>query len=360
MNESPHQYTLSETGCASDVPDAMGLQSPSSLPQPRMSLATVHEILYRIGQTFSHVQYAVCGTAAMIAYGFTDRLPVYVSIICPTHTKDVIKSWAVAGGMSTYSSEPDVIGVTVAGDEVWKIWVKYLAMDQSHRFDRLETVGMAFGGNDVTTQVLTMPALLNQIAMRYIDGRESEPWRYREKLAGDAVWLLERICESHMPEQSLMGARISSVRDPAFWLVFTTAHPETVEMFYNAGLRDDDEESVGDWGWIEGEEDVQPRIESSMSSHAPLLQPKEQRDTDSDRTPSRGSSRAHDRHHANGGSRFSNCLRRRPNLTRAEERRVLMDGRSRTFRRRSSGGGRRLSKVFCLSGTFDEFLRTRR
>ncbi|KAF9869988.1 hypothetical protein CkaCkLH20_12597 [Colletotrichum karsti] len=336
---------------------------------PRMSPSTIHEVLHRIGQTFSHVQYAVCGTAAMAAYGFTDRLPTHVNIVSPSSTRDVMIPWAASGGMTTDLSEPDTVGVTVDG-ETWKVYFNYLDMDEDHRFERLESVGMVFG-HGVATKVLTMPAIINHNALAYIEDEMSRSWRYRKRLADNITWLLERISKGDMEGHSLTRARIPSVRDPTFWLVFTTAHPEAAGLFYDAGLRPEVEEpgsegSGGDWGdwelreeepardcnhgdWEGWEEEEQWRPESSTSSHAPLLAQEDGSSLESE--PSRRNpSFAHSRNHHGHRSRPRAPSRHEPNLTRAEERRVIMDSRPR------SSGERRFPRVFSLSSALEDLL----
>ncbi|KAI8241076.1 hypothetical protein K4K55_012894 [Colletotrichum sp. SAR 10_96] len=208
-----------------------------------MCKSTLFEVLHRIGHVFSHVQYAVCGTAAMVAFGFDRRKPTHISIVCPSHTRDVLASWAVAGGMALYPSKPNEIGVPVDGD-TWMIQVKYLETDDNHRFERLDACHFNFGCNDVTTAVLTPAAQLEQIAQVYINPRYNQSWRYKERLGGDAIWLLEQMCKEdvHKVGMNLRNANIPTIRDQRFWLVFTTAHPEAVGLFYDAGLRDEEEE----------------------------------------------------------------------------------------------------------------------
>ncbi|KAI8270686.1 26S proteasome regulatory subunit rpn11 [Colletotrichum sp. SAR11_239] len=216
-------------------------------PPLRMSRSTLFEVLHRIGHAFSHVQYAVCGTAAMVAFGFDRRKPTHVSIVCPSHTRDVLASWAVAGGMMLYPSKPNEIGVPVDGD-TWTIQVKYLEADDNHKFERLDACHFNFGGDEVVTAVLTPAAQLEQIAQVYINPRYNQSWRYKERLGGDAIWLLEQMCKEGVNKfgMDLRHANIPTIRDQRFWLVFTTAHPEAVGLFYDAGLRDEEEESNPD------------------------------------------------------------------------------------------------------------------
>lgn len=298
------------------------MDSPTSMrsPLPRLTPNIIREIFYRLGQVFAHVEYAVCGTAAMVAYGFTGRCPAHVSIVCPAFTKEVVLSWAAAGGLKTYPSDSNAIGVHVTSGEWFKVRTKYLATDDNHRFDRLETVGLRVGDDRVVTQVLTMPALVNQLAMAYVDERWAADWGYRTLLAGDILWLLRRICEDGSGLHGLKGASIPAVRKPAFWLVLTTASPEAAGLFYDAGFRpyevDDKDEDM----LMECSSDAQPRVDTSMSSridnrpwpHQLVIEPP---------TSNRRGAVSRQR----SGSRPSARSGDGPVLTRAEERAVMMD-----------------------------------
>lgn len=271
-----------------------------------MSPATTYEVLHRIGQTFSHVQHAVCGNAAMVAYGFTARPPSHVSVVCPVYAREVIKSWAAAtGGMAIYPGDPDVIGVADADGEVWKVRIKPL--DGAESFEMLETVGMAFGGDGAVTRVLTMPALVNQIALSYVHERHVGDESRMAALAGDLVWLLGRICEEGAESEHLLRAKsVPAVRDPRFWSDFTTAYPEIAGLFYDAGFRPDGCPTIGD---SRGSERASARPDGSERFAS-----QESRTTNRRR-----------RSHANSGARFRRRLREGPNMTRAEIRRVMVD-----------------------------------
>ncbi|KAF6807919.1 hypothetical protein CSOJ01_07864 [Colletotrichum sojae] len=297
------------------------MDSPSSLrsPLPRPDPHAVREVLYRIGMIFSHCQYAVCGTAAMTAYGFTARRPAHVSIVCPAYTREVVMSWAAAAGLTTYPDDPDAFGVATAAGDTYKVRVKYLATDDNHRFDRLETVCMRVGDDDTLTQVLTLPALVNQIAMVYVDER----WAMdRDVLAGDVAWLLRRICEDGTGLQRLEGARIPGVREPAFWLAFSTAHPVTAGLFYDAGFRPCLEPCVSGDGDVDMiQESREPQVETSASRHVHL--DKQQQDPEDVSTPRTPRRRGRDSVSWLGGWSLQE-----PRLTRAE-RRAIATGRAR-------------------------------
>ncbi|KAJ0160237.1 hypothetical protein CTA2_8325 [Colletotrichum tanaceti] len=292
-------------------PQPRSSQRPDPPDQSRMTPASTYEILHRIGQTFSHVQYAVYGTAAMLAYGNTAHLCTHVSIVCPAYAQGVIKSWAAAtSGMLTYPGISNTIGVADMDGEVWTVEITPITCDGT--FETLTTVSFCFGRDGTPTRVLTMPALVNQVAMAYLrDGCAFEDSARFDALAGDLIWLLEQICKDGRPEQRLSAERVPAVREPLFWLDFTAAYPELTGLFYDAGLRVDDVEEVH-------------QTEAAMSAEPSrsVLQ----RD-------SRGS-RGHSRSSAGSDARHHRRLREGPNLTRAEARKVMAD---RYPRRRSTG-----------------------
>ncbi|KAK1983924.1 hypothetical protein LZ30DRAFT_780202 [Colletotrichum cereale] len=278
-----------------------------------MTPASTYQVLHRIGQTFSHVQYAVCGTAAMLAYGNNARSCTHVSIVCPAYARDVFKSWAAAtSGMLVYPSEPNIIGVADNDGDVWTVRIKPVPHDDC--FETLSTVGLDFGDDGALTKVLTMPALVNRIAAGYVlgVGGPSAEEVCLDDVADDLIWLLSRICEENRPEQQLTNQSVPVVRSPAFWLDFTTAYPMLPGLFYDAGLRAGDAERAPP---VEAPRPAQPVEDSPVWEDG--------------RGPGR-------RRRLTAGFRpgLRRCRRNGPNMTRAEARKVMADL---SFRRKSSG-----------------------
>ncbi|KAK1566364.1 uncharacterized protein LY79DRAFT_674777 [Colletotrichum navitas] len=238
-----------------------------------MTPASTYQVLHRIGQTFCHVQYAVCGAAAMVAYGNNACCCTHVSIVCPAYAGDVIKSWAAAtSDMLVYP------------------------------------VDMGFGADRALTKILTMPALVDRIAAAYVLGFGGSATEEvcLDDVAGDLTWLLSRICEDDRPEQQLTSQGVPAIRSPEFWIDFTSAHPGLPGLFYDAGLRAGVAESA------------RPQVEPEDS---PL------RD---------GGSGLGRKRRLTAGFNLGLHRRRRegPNMTRAEARKILSDP---PFWRRSSG-----------------------
>lgn len=298
---------------APESPAESYLQNPSpSLPRPDISLASTYQVLHRLGSTFSHVQYAVCGDAALIAYGHDFRSASHVTIICPAYAQEVMKAWAAAtSGMLNYPGEPDTLGVSDEDGRVWPVKMRTMAFERS--FETLPTVSLCFGDDSSPTAILTMPALVNEIALSYVVDRHIEEEGFLDELAVNLVWLLQSIIEDGSPEQTLNAQDAPAISNPIFWYDFTDAYPELAGLFYDAGYRP--EGSLADVGQVS---DVIPAELQSLPLREIIV---------------RGRSRP--------GGRSNAKLRRQvlkgPNLTRAELRKVIRDHPS--SRRRSSGRG---------------------
>ncbi|KAK2000706.1 hypothetical protein LX36DRAFT_654140 [Colletotrichum falcatum] len=279
-----------------------------------MTPASTYQVLHRIGQTFSHVQYAVCGAAAMLAYGNSARVCTHVSIVCPAYARDVIKSWAAAtSGMLVYPGEPDTIGVADQDGDVWTVKIEAVPYDGAS--ETLSTVDVGFGEDKALTKILTMPALVNRVAATYVlgvGGRAAEEVCL-DDVADDLTWLLGQICEDDRPEQQLTAQSVPAVWSPPFWTDVTRAYPGLPGLFYDAGLR------------LGGAKSALPQIESPIPAQpedSPLRQ--DRRGSGRKRWPTAGSNLGHHRRRGREG----------PNMTRAEARKVMSDT---SFRCRSSG-----------------------
>jgi hypothetical protein len=200
------------------------------------------EVLAAIGSAFYHVPYAVSGRAAMHAHGFVGRTPTHVSILCPEHSKNVIKSWAAVAGMVLSSDSPDQVKIKTSDGRMWRVRFKYV----SSRFDELETVGLGI------TRVLGLASLVDQVAKAWVYTKNPET--EFPSLKRDMFWLLEKIVEKRKRNGGMLTAgQVPGVLNPLFWDVFTCVHPEAATMFAQAGLeqRPDTSQSDGlrggDW-----------------------------------------------------------------------------------------------------------------
>ncbi|KAK1676360.1 hypothetical protein BDP55DRAFT_693558 [Colletotrichum godetiae] len=282
----------------------------SSPSQTSNQSASTHQVLHRLGNTFSHVQYAVCGDAALIAYGHDSRSASHVTVICPAYAQEVMKAWAAAAsGMLNYPGEPDTLGVSDEEGQVWPVKMRTMAFERS--FEMLPTVSLCFGDDSSPTTILTMPALVNEIALSYVVDRHIEEEGFLDDLAVDLVWLLQNIIENSSPAQALNAQNASAISNPIFWYDFTDAYPELAGLFYDAGYRPE-----GSQGDVSQVSDVVPADLKAL----PLRE-----------IIAIGRRRSSGRPDAE----LRRQVLERPNLTRAELRKVIRDHPS--SRRRPSG-----------------------
>ncbi|KAL2872931.1 hypothetical protein SGCOL_011924 [Colletotrichum sp. CLE4] len=223
-----------------------------------------------------------------------------------------MKAWAAAAsGMLNYPGEPDTLGVSDEEGQVWPVKMRTMAFERS--FEMLPTVSLCFGDDSSPTTILTMPALVNEIALSYVVDRHIEEEGFLDDLAVDLVWLLQNIIENSSPAQALNAQNASAISNPIFWYDFTDAYPELAGLFYDAGYRPE-----GSQGDVSQVSDVVPADLKAL----PLRE-----------IIAIGRRRSSGRPDAE----LRRQVLERPNLTRAELRKVIRDHPS--SRRRPSGRG---------------------
>lgn len=205
----------------------------------RLSLESVDAVLAELANKLSHIQFAVCGLAAMCVVGFRSRRPRHISVVCASHTRAVLRSWAAASGMLLDPTKPDHVGVWVDGT-VHHVRIKYL----DEEFDRLTTFrytpgasptgGVAHSdGAPLSVAVLTLPSQIEMVATAYAFERNRYAWRARNLLAHDLFWLLAAAIRTGV---KLRYADMPVVGDDRFWQPFTNSYPEAAKMFRKAGM----------------------------------------------------------------------------------------------------------------------------
>jgi hypothetical protein len=254
--------------------------------------STLAEVLDTLGRVLNHVPYAVCGLAAMAAYGFTGRAPTHVSIMCPDYSKDVIRSWAAAAGLVLFDEgAPDMFGLRTTDGRLRRVRLKYI---DPEGFEVLRTVAATASDGGTGARVLVLPALVDHVAKAYI--AERDPRRNLPVLEGDVLWLLRRIAEDADPRQRLTAEQVPHVANPLFWDIFCCTYPDATELFARAGLDccsqtagefapqntfpsslDDGEEEEEDWvpDWLAGylaRGGSGPMLEAGKARHRPQAQ----------------------------------------------------------------------------------------
>lgn len=208
--------------------------SPPSPPRrpaevtPSVRCIEVHavkEMIALVGKAFPHIPYAVAGKAAMVHYGFNQRLPKKVTVVCPSVSHNAMRCWAIAQGMHRVKDDPDAFGVRTSDRKIRMVKIKF--MDTG--FEDLEVVR----GGESQTRVVGLPSIADQIARGYVDELATASISKQKTYAEDMRWVLKKMIRRGQ-RLSYQTANMIMHRD--FWLPFTLSFPDTVALFANLGL----------------------------------------------------------------------------------------------------------------------------
>lgn len=206
-----------------------------------MDVATVNEVVDCVGRLFDHIPYAVCGTAALIYYGYRAYSPDHVSITCPEESKEAIRCWALAKGMTPLPDNPDGFSVRVANGRSCPVCIKFM----KNGFEALEVVRVGPG----QASMVTLPSIANTIARSYVFRLHSSSTDRQALYARYLAWTLKRMAEipPSDPIQRLTPERARDIISRSFWIPFTLSYPETVPLFAAAGLEVQSDGSLKAW-----------------------------------------------------------------------------------------------------------------
>ncbi len=190
-------------------------------------------MLAKLNRALGHIPYAVCGQAAMRAWGYTlGPAPMHVSIVCAEHSKEVVRSWAAVHGSVLDRAKPNIIGLPTADGQIRKVRIKYL---HSAAFEALEITRPPRIGEFESPNVLGLASMLDQFALAYVfDQRARVDTKVRKAIGRDIFWILNRIMEC--PSVRLGPQNVPHVLESLFWDVFTAEHPHSPALFARAGL----------------------------------------------------------------------------------------------------------------------------
>jgi len=239
-----------------------------------MAPDTLAELFDALDRAFSHIPYAICGRAAMHAWGFDGAPPRRVSVMCPTHSKEVIKSWAAANGAHLDPDRPELVGVETADGEVRKVRIKYLDTadfetlriaqprlplrrsalvgrpgDYANFYEHAAAAARRDTKPYAEPRVLALESMLDQAALAYKEDRRAQKSASaRRSIGQDALWIVRRLADLQAASTveragggplvvgKLSGAAVPQVLDPLFWDIFVLEHPEAPALFTRAGL----------------------------------------------------------------------------------------------------------------------------
>ncbi|UKZ76004.1 hypothetical protein TrVFT333_003700 [Trichoderma virens FT-333] len=225
-----------------------------------MDVATVNEVIDCVGRLFDHIPYAVCGTAALIYYGYRAYSPDHVSITCPEESKEAIRCWALAKGMTPLPDNPDGFSVRVASGRSCPVCIKFM----KNGFEALEVVRIGPG----QASMVTLPSIANTIARSYVFRLHSSSTDRQALYARYLAWTLKRMAEIPPtdPVQRLTPERARDIINRSFWIPFTLSYPETVPLFSAAGLEIQGDGNLMAWQQPEEQSMPPPRPRARTSA----------------------------------------------------------------------------------------------
>lgn len=188
-----------------------------------MTLEEIKEVFNHIHDTLSHVPYAVCGLAALIDHGLTQREAKTVSILCPQESKDNIKAWAATRGCEVYAN---AIGMPMRDGSVRRVRIKYI----DRGFESLERVRSSLG---TAATVLSVTSQLDNVAagfLQYIQRGDEEAYT---GVAVDLFECLDRLAKRRKPiNHDLLPTLLSE----EFFAAFSARYPEGRPALALAGI----------------------------------------------------------------------------------------------------------------------------
>ncbi|GFP60085.1 hypothetical protein TASIC1_0015025400 [Trichoderma asperellum] len=210
-----------------------------------MDVDTVNEVIECVGRLFDHIPYAVCGTAALIYYGYRSYFPDHISITCPEESKEAIRCWALAKGMTPLPDNPDGFSVRVASGRTCPVCIKFM----KNGFEALERVRVGPG----QASMVTLPSIANTIARSYVSRLHNSSTERQALYARYLAWILKRMAEVPPtdPIQRFTPERAKDIINRSFWIPFTLSYPETVPLFTAAGLEIQGDGGLMDWPQID-------------------------------------------------------------------------------------------------------------
>ncbi|KAI1414997.1 hypothetical protein F5Y13DRAFT_197007 [Hypoxylon sp. FL1857] len=198
------------------------------------------ELFETIQTTLAHVPYVICGLAALVDHGFTERRVRSVSLLCPAYAKDNVRAWLAARGYQTYA---DSVGISIAGGSITcRVRIKYT----DEGFEGLERVRSSVS----MAWILGLASQVDHAAAGYVDN-----WRRLQKLkveegtetseaqgkieqamraiARDIFWCLDKAVRTrHRLDPRLMPTLLGE----EFWTQFTERHDNARTEMARAGI----------------------------------------------------------------------------------------------------------------------------
>ncbi|KAF7553792.1 hypothetical protein G7Z17_g3393 [Cylindrodendrum hubeiense] len=192
-----------------------------------MDRAAIREAITRIAELFGHIPYVVCGLSAMLYYGFEGRPTSHINLLCPAHSREAIRGWAIAQGMYPMPNRPDHFSLVTSNGIIRQVHVDYV----DEGFEDVD----AIRSSKTRALVLSLPGLADQIAQGYVTELECSAGRDQKVFATDMFWVLQKIAALGRKEHHLTPRRAPHIWLDTFWIPFTLSFPDSVPLFGAAG-----------------------------------------------------------------------------------------------------------------------------
>ncbi|KAH7363417.1 hypothetical protein B0T11DRAFT_93594 [Plectosphaerella cucumerina] len=185
----------------------------------------VKEILVMLPILLADLPFKVCGLGALAAYGFTSRLPIYMTLACPEQSFKAILDWAKVAGMPAHPEDRSCFGIQLQDGTVRQVKVEPISDYAYHATDSTR-----YGPSNV--RIVTLAALLDALAEIYV--RDTINQSQRGALQKDIMWLLRRIIDEDSDVHKLRRETCPHVWHPLFWSRFNLERPDARMLFNQA------------------------------------------------------------------------------------------------------------------------------
>ncbi|KAI0457452.1 hypothetical protein F5B21DRAFT_94724 [Xylaria acuta] len=180
------------------------------------------ELFDLVHATLAHVPYAICGLAALIDHGLTNRRANRVSIICPQPCRKNVIAWAATKG---YDVHADSIGIPTRDGLVRRVRVKFV----ERGFEALQRVRSSCS----TATVLSIASQLDNVAAGFLDNKKRGDERALGVIASDIFFCLDRVAARR---ERVDPRYLPTFLGEAFFADFTSRYVKAGPEMARAGI----------------------------------------------------------------------------------------------------------------------------
>jgi hypothetical protein len=185
-----------------------------------LTVKELGEIFDKIEETLSSpgIPYAICGLAAILAYGSTGRNAYSVSVLVPGDVKDVVLPWALTGGNAVSRISPN--GFVLRMNDGIQRNVKVRWIDRA-AFEKMGIAKSTMGRRGA--QMLTLASCIEQVANAFVEalkrGKASADKDHVETIVQDIRGMLRTAAGRR---ELLDAAHLELFLSAQFWGAFRT------------------------------------------------------------------------------------------------------------------------------------------